>query len=158
MLTKQLETVFRDTTIRPALVSIGLWSLAAEELLLGTAMQESRLTHRTQLGGGPALGLFQMEPATHDDIWTNFLKYRNALGKLITDLRTATPVDALGQLRQNDRYAAGMARVHYKRASGPLPAAGDTDAMAAYWKKYYNTPSGAGKQEHYVKLWTSVMG
>ena len=42
-------------------------------------------------------------------------------------------------------------------ASGPLPVAGDTDAMSAYWKKYYNTPSGRGTKEQYVKLWSSVM-
>ena len=71
---------FTRLIIRPALKIIGLDFRAAEELLLGTALQESRLTYLHQLGGGPALGLFQMEPGTHDDIWTNYLWNRPEFG------------------------------------------------------------------------------
>ncbi|KAF0118141.1 MAG: hypothetical protein FD149_866 [Rhodospirillaceae bacterium] len=68
---------FVTTVIRPTLLHLGLHSPAAEALLLGTAIQESRLgTYLRQTGGGPALGVYQMEPATHEDIWTNFLAYR----------------------------------------------------------------------------------
>jgi len=34
-----------------------------------------------------------------------------------------------------------------------LPQAGDLAAMAAYWKKFYNTPLGAGKPEQFVAKW-----
>ena len=70
---------FLEQVIRPALQAIDLDSLAAEQLLLATALQESDLRNTVQMGGGPALGYFQMEPATHDDIWANFLRYRGAL-------------------------------------------------------------------------------
>ena len=36
----------------------------AQSLLLGSVAQESAFTYTTQLGGGPALGLGQVEPAT----------------------------------------------------------------------------------------------
>ena len=42
--------------IRPALTTLAAGGVAAEQLLLGTAIQESLLIHRQQLGGGPALG------------------------------------------------------------------------------------------------------
>src|SRR5260221_162978 len=64
---------------------------APVELLLGTALQESGLTYRVQLGGGPARGLFQMEPNTHDDIWDNFLKYRVPLATAVRAFLAGDP-------------------------------------------------------------------
>jgi len=56
----------RMYVVRPVLRVMSAWSQPAEDLVMGTAAQESRLTYLRQLGGGPALGLWQMEPATHD--------------------------------------------------------------------------------------------
>lgn len=145
--------VFLEVVIRPALLALGLHSAAAEELLLGTAMVESQLVHREQLGGGPALGLFQMEPATHDDIWTHYLAYRPALARKVEALLSRPDADRHAELLVNDVYAAAMARIHYKRVAEALPAVGDTDAMAGYWKRYYNTPRGKGRAAKYVQTW-----
>ena len=58
------------SAIRPALKALGKDDRAHEELLLGSALQESEgLATRVQGRGGPALSYFQMEPFTHDDIW-----------------------------------------------------------------------------------------
>lgn len=78
MATKHSAIIFLRHTISPALQSISsnkfpTWSPAAKELLLGTAIVESDLQFRKQHGDGPARGLFQMEPVTHNDIWDNFL-------------------------------------------------------------------------------------
>ncbi|MDX1428656.1 MAG: hypothetical protein R3282_00145, partial [Rhodothermales bacterium] len=69
--------------IRPALAALEKKGRASEELLLGTAIQESLLEFRRQLGGGPARGLFQMEPATHDDCWENYLNFRRSLAETV---------------------------------------------------------------------------
>ena len=42
----------RDLVIRPTLKRLGLWSTAAEELVLGTGIQESGLQYLQQLGAG----------------------------------------------------------------------------------------------------------
>jgi hypothetical protein len=144
-----------QTSIRPALQAIGRWSLAAEELVLGTAIVESGLVNRVQLGGGPARGLFQMEPATHDDIWSNYLKYRPTLAQSVRALSTGA---SASELMTNDRYAAAMARVQYLRAPTPLPQAGDLSGQAAYWKDYYNTCAGKGTPGKYVQAWRGAMG
>jgi hypothetical protein len=47
-------------------------------------------------------------------------------------------------LRRNLAYAIVMARVHYLRVPSPLPDATDVPALAAYWKKHYNTHLGSG--------------
>jgi len=146
-------TEFRNKVIRPTLMHLDLGGVAAEELLLGTAMQESDLLHRRQLGGGPGRGLFQMEPATHDDIWSNYLAFKAPLAEKVKALLPAPTADRMTELENNDRYACAMARILYRRAPAPLPQAGDLAAMAAYWKKFYNTPLGAGKPEQFVAKW-----
>lgn len=144
---------FAELVIDPVLDRLHLNSPAARELLLGTAIQESGLRYLAQLGNGPALGLFQMEPATHDDIWDNFLAYRPELAQRLqgTALKKS-PMTMVGNLW----YAAGMCRIHYYRVSAPLPEAGDLEGQAAYWKKYYNTELGAGTVEHYIRNWRNA--
>ena len=136
-----------------------LFSEAAVELLVGTALKESGgLRWRTQLSGGPARGLFQMERATHDDIWTNFLAYRPPLSDAIK--RTFAPAEgALGfdQITQDDAYAALMARLKYLRVPAALPLAGDLQGQAGYWKTYYNTNLGKGTAAEYVATWTTYI-
>ena len=58
----------RRLVIQPALSEIELWSPAAEELVLGTAIVDSRLSFIKQLGSGPAFGLWQIEQDTHRDV------------------------------------------------------------------------------------------
>jgi hypothetical protein len=146
---------FRQYILQPALKEIGLYSLAAEELLLGTALQESRLTYLKQLGGGPAVGVFQMEPATHDDIYDNYLEYNSRLKEQVQYLAIeSSSQEMVGNLF----YAAAMCRVHYYRVSEALPDAGDTVTQAAYWKEYYNTPLGAGTAEEYLANWNKYVG
>lgn len=158
MTTRHTAAHFLNHIIRPSLGCIGLSTPAACELLLGTALVESGLLHRRQLGGGPARGFFQMEPATHDDIWTNFLNYRSQLAGSVASLLSSPGADKHTELETNDRYACAMARVHYARAPAPLPRAGDVVGMARYWKQYYNTLLGAGTESKYTRKWTAVIG
>jgi hypothetical protein len=118
--------------IRPTLIVMGSGGRAAEQLVLGTGIQESLLTFRQQLGGGPALGLFQMEPATHDDCWNNFLKFRAALASKVKQTLDAGQKPMAATMKVNDRYAAAMCRVRYIRVSAALPNQDDIEAIANY--------------------------
>ena len=139
--------------IRPALATLESGGRAAEQLLLGTAIQESLLVHRRQLGNGPARGLFQMEPATHDDCWNNFLKFRAPLAEKVRRTLAAGQEPAARTLEVNDVYAAAMCRVRYLRVREPMPPADDIRAMANYWKEHYNTPLGAGTPDEFSEKW-----
>lgn len=141
---------FRDLIVRPVLQALDAYSDAAEALLLGTAAQESRFVYLRQLGGGPALGLYQMEPATHDDIWNNYLRYRNDLSGRVN--RWLVPGhDRHDQLVWNLAYATAMCRMHYRRVPVALPAANDVAGLAAYWKAHYNTAGGAGSEAEFIE-------
>ena len=164
---------FRVEVICPVLAFLGdpYDTLAAEELLLGTALQESKLRSVLQYPRGPALGLFQMEPATHDDIYENWLPYRETdedpphwkemlrshlifLGQppMFEGPDDRVPPFA-EELACNAYYACAMARAHYYRVPAALPDAGDLEGQAHYWKNYYNTAAGSGTVEEYIASW-----
>jgi len=141
----------REYIVRPALELIDAWSVAAENLVVGTAAQESHLKYVHQLGAGPALGLFQMEPETHTDIWNNYLRYREYLAVSIRKAISYNGGEPSAERMIWDfRYAAIMCRIHYRRVSKPLPDEHDIHGLAAYWKEFYNTPDGAGTTEEFV--------
>ncbi len=142
----------REYIVRPALKSINQWSENAEALVMGTASQESHLKYIKQLGNGPALSFFQMEPATHDDIWDNYLNYRPALAELVCNVIEFGDegIPTANRLLWDMRYAAIMCRIHYRRVAQMLPDAHDVWGLAAYWKKHYNTEQGAGTEQEFV--------
>lgn len=144
----------KDYIITPTLKYLNLWSESAEMLLLGTCAQESGMGEYLHQVQGPALGVFQMEPATHTDIWKNYLgynvKYSTKIIYLMSDYDKSNPLDAL---ISNLAYATSMARIHYLRVKAPLPNANDLDGLAHYWKQYYNTPKGRGKVSEFKDNW-----
>ena len=150
----------REYVIRPALRQLDPhipYSEGAVELVLGTAAQESRFEYIAQLGGGPALGLWQMEPATHDDCWANYIAARP---QLITTLgRVIAPWGGgAEQMAWNLIYAACMARLQYRRFPEPLPKAEDLDGIAALWKLRWNTMLGAGTVEEFKANYLKHVG
>lgn len=52
MASRSQASLFLQLSIRPALQKIGMWTTASEQLLVGTALVESDLLHRRQMGGG----------------------------------------------------------------------------------------------------------
>lgn len=143
-------TQFRHI-IRRGLTPIqGASSQEAVELLMGTAAQESHLGRYLFQIKGPAKGVFQMEPATEQDIWNNYLQFRPPLSQAVTVVTGAGGPDSW-TLTIDLSYQIVMARMHYLRVAEPLPAVDDLEGQAQYWKKYYNTPSGAGHVDEYVQ-------
>lgn len=131
------------------LKALNLHTDDAVELVLGTAAQESAYgKYRKQLGGGPALGIFQMEPNTFHDILINFLAFKPDLKVRIMKLSGVTELNA-SDLETNDVLATCMCRVHYLRVKEPIPV--DLQGWASYWKKWYNTPKGKGTDIEFMR-------
>ena len=103
----------QDRVIAPALDKSGLWSRAAEKVVLGTAIVESGLTYLSQHGKCPALGLWQIVPATHEDLYTNFLNYRPEFGSKLMELGVPS-LSMGGKLATNHMYGVTAYRMcHY---------------------------------------------
>ncbi len=132
--------------IEPTLKQLNLYSESAVNLLLGTAAQESQMGYYIKQISGPALGMYQMEPATHDDIVTNYLNYRDELKQQVQSI---APINA-DELMHNLRYSTAMARLHYARVSEALPEANDIEGLARYYKRYYNTPQGKATTDEFI--------
>jgi len=152
---------FRVLIVRPALKYLEPqipYSRVAEDLLVGTAMQESLLTYVHQVGGGPALGIFQMEPITHRDLRVNYLGYRPDLYKKINMLAASRwngPVPA-DEMIANVTYAAAMCRAHYWRDKMPLPDEGDIHGLGKMWKVVYNTGLGKGSIDEFIHNYSKL--
>lgn len=130
--------------ITPTLTILGLYSKSAEQLLAGTYVVESLMKGEArlhQVGGGPARGIYQMEPATLTDCFNSYLRYRPELLAKVRHLMCVN-MDQVQQLDGNLYYATAMARIKYLRASSPLPPVGNAVAMANYHKIWYNSRQG----------------
>lgn len=158
----------RDLVVRPVLQLLDLPSPAAsEKLLMGTAAQESRFRYLKQLGTGPALGLWQMEPFTFRDLWSRFGPgSRKGIGVILDQLvarpRTSIPISAAeltGQIVWNLRLACAMARVHYyaRPFSMPQEPSPPVEELARIWKEHYNTMMGKGREEEFVEAYEELV-
>jgi hypothetical protein len=125
-------------------------------LLLGTAAQESGLVHFRQLGGGPARGLWQMEPATAASHW-GWIVHQKGLKALMVD-RSGVGYPDIAELECNLPYQILMARIHYfRRDPQPLPDVNALAEQARRWKRYYNTPAGKGTELQYLRNWERLV-
>jgi hypothetical protein len=136
----QLRKLITDT-----LQEVDLYTPEAVELLMLTAAAESNLGEYIEQVKGPALGIFQMEPATHDDIWANYLKYKKTLSDKVIRFVLPTTLGKNLNLRGNLPYQIIMTRIHYLRDKQPIPK--DPQGWAETWKRVYNSHLGKGTVE-----------
>lgn len=106
------------------------------ELLMMIAAHESGLGIYIKQVNGPALGIFQMEPATHDDVWANGDSCISNASLLGYDLECSET------LEYDLQYQILMARQRLFMISEPIPPANMVDDMSEYCKKYWNTEDG----------------
>lgn len=157
----RLVTYFRSTVIEPVISRMSLTSgidlggTAAEELLVGIAVHESDGLLYARQVQGPAIGPYQMEPATFEDLHENFLRYQPKLLKAVNEWRAFST--SYAEMAFNGWYATAMARANLYRFPEKLPAAGDLVGQAAYWRRHWNTPLGKGTVEQYIAHWNKYV-
>lgn len=116
----------------------------ARMLLLATAAIESKCGYYIRQVGGPALGVWQMEPATHEDIWENSDVIRKVgFCDKIIELSSPVVSNLEESIILSATYACAMARLKYSMDAEPLPDHNNLMAMYVYYKRIYNTPLGA---------------
>ena len=150
MLAQQLH----DHIIKPTLeyMSGNYYSKDAAFLLLCTAAIESNCGYYIKQVGGPALGIWQMEPDTYNDIIDNCdainennIKFYNKIHRL-WNFENYGVVHAL---ISHPMYACAMARLKYSMDSAALPDHNDIKSVYDYYKRIYNTPLGASTYDKF---------
>ncbi len=143
---KQLRELIVEPTLK-VMSPLIPYSEAAVELLMMTAAHESKLGTYIKQVGGPALGIYQMEPITEQDIQDNYLKYRSELDDMVLQFMCGDI--PLSPLVGNMYYATAMARVHYCRDSEALPDVTDLIGLSRYAKRVWNTDKGKASSLDY---------
>lgn len=153
---------FLDLVVKPALWNLpsNMQGHVAECLLMGTAAQESHLCEYIAQLNGPALGPFQIEPATHKDLYVNYLAFRPELRRALLHQAHRDCSDPNLERVDYDRlhdelitnliYSAMVARLVYYRKPDPLPGSTDPHSLGEFWKEHYNTWQGKGTVDEFV--------
>jgi hypothetical protein len=136
--------------IKPALIDLIMYSEEAVELLLFTCANESNGGTFIKQINGPALGIYQMEPETYNDIWQNYIKKNNSLLLRLLHGFGVIAMPPEERLIYDLQFATVMTRLFYARIPEPLPRLHDLDGLWNYYKTYYNT--SAGKAEYHEAL------
>lgn len=148
----------REYIIAPALKGIGLWTPASEILVAGTGDIESRYMYVKQLGGGPALSPWQIEPATYSDTRDRTASKYPALYERVQSYLglVSIPIDPT-YLMGNLAAAAIFCRLKYYLHPDPLPPADNHIAMATYHKKIYNTSLGKADPYKSAQIFKAII-
>lgn len=148
----------RESIIRPCLEKLQKWSQEAEELLVLTCAQESRGGTFVKQVGGPALGIYQMEPMTHDDLWSSYLPHHPNLSYNILNYLGYSRMPSPDTLVFNLGYATMMTRVFYLRVPEVIPSARDIPELAKYWNVHYNCNPDKGTDEEAIIAYNKFVG
>ncbi len=151
-----------DNIIKPTLEYMGANynSKNARMLLLSTAAIESKCGYYIKQIGGPALGIWQMESTTHEDIWDNcdaIQEPKNGQGCVLSHrvhkLMMSPDNGADNDLIVSPMYACAMARLKYSMDPKPLPDYHNIRHVYDYYKRIYNTPLGASTYAKFKQAW-----
>ena len=132
------------------LKEMDLYSKDAVDLVYKTGNAETGYRHLKQMGGGPAIGFWQVEPATLIDTMDNYVKYRPELEKRLKSLGFDRRYMEV-RVMSNIALQAVFCRLKYKRDKYALPQSNDLEAQAKYWKRVYNTHLGKGTIKHFME-------
>jgi len=129
----------REFIIRPTLILLDDWSEGVENLLVGTAAQESQLGYRMQASNETGLGIYRISAHTHLEVWDNYL---------VTDPESASRVRGLASQQQflksphnelisNLSYSTAIAWMIYKRHEVNIADCFSSTELAKLWAAYY---------------------
>ena len=136
-----------------SLYKIDCYSDDALALVVRTGMAESGYRALKCYGeGNPAIGFWQMEPATMYDIVGNYIAYRPKYKVALEHLGMQFTGDDIEiSVMSNMAVQAALCRIHYRRDRDPIPSWDDVEAQGSYWKKVYNTVKGRGTVKHFLE-------
>lgn len=142
----------RQLLIRPTLQYCGLYSRAAENLLIGTGLVESEFKYLIQRQG-IALSFFQIEPPTFNWLMTKLSTDKELMLKVLKFLGLGTlPTDSR-HLINNLALACICARLKYWYNKEPLPQADDLPSLASYWGRIYNSRNDLKDIKRFIRMY-----
>ena len=148
---------FRELIVDPVLKGMDAWTAQAADLLVMTMAHESNGGQfLKQLGKGPALGMFQMEKRSFDDLWSRCVATKPGVMQNIMAICNLGKPPQAEEMEGNLYLATAMARVYYKQVFAAIP--NDLVEMSNYAKQYWNTSKGAATPQDYLRAYYAFEG
>lgn len=144
--------------IEPTLDYLGMYSAAAENLLLGTAAQESGLDPFCEVKQG-GIGIYQITSTQHRAIWDGYLAFDPDLASKVRGLASQhhflkSPDD---ELRTNLAYSTAIAWMIYRQSEHQLPAADDADGLDHFWlNNFHQQQQHNGNLAAWIRQYSSA--
>lgn len=146
----------RHLVIRETLQELGDWSAANENLLLGTAAQESGLG--LKLKAGRLAGIYHISPAAHRGVWDKYLINHPDLASVVRGLAGQRSFfqDPHGELVTNLKYATAIAWLIYKRSGRALPESSAPEELAKFWHRHFHARA-SGKIDDFIQNFRNMV-
>lgn len=135
----------RELIIKPYLNGLGEYSEVAENLLLGTAAQESLMGLHCYCEQTKGLGLYRITAEKHVELWDNYLVQFPELASQQRGLASQQQFlkNPHAELISNMAYATGMAWMIYRRAGIDTNKSLDCAALAQLWAAHFDNGTGS---------------
>ena len=134
----------RELVIKPYLQGLGEHSGFAENLLLGTAAQESLLGAHCYCPQSKGLGLYRITAEKHQELWDRYLVQFPDLASQQRGLASQQQFlkNPHGELISNLIYSTGMAWMIYRRNLIDTNKPVEISTLAQLWAHYFDNGTG----------------
>jgi len=145
-----LEYIITPALDELAFVVKNINGLNSKQFMLAVAAQESHCGEYFRQINGVALGIWQIEPSTNDDLYQNYLCYHQEIDPILSQYYT--PLMPCPHI-QSPMYNCSIARLCMYRYRDPMPELNDKEGMWQFYKKRYNSSQGKATQNQWNENW-----
>jgi hypothetical protein len=134
----------RELIIKPYLQGLEEYSETAENLLLGTAAQESLLGLHCYCTQTKGMGLYRITAEKHRELWDTYLVQFPDLASQQRGLASQQQFlkNPHAELISNLTYATGMAWMIYRRSAIDTSKPVEISALAQLWANHFDNGTG----------------
>ena len=134
----------RELIVKPYLKGLGEYSDIAENLLRGTAAQESLLGARCFCTQTKGFGLYRITAEKHQELWDRYLVQFPDLASQQRGLASQQQFlkNPHGELISNLTYSTGMAWMIYRRNLIDTTKPLEISTLAQLWANYFDNGTG----------------
>ena len=150
----------RELIIKPCLQVFNEDSETAENLLLGTAAQESLLGQHCFCQKTNGLGIYRITAEKHRELWDQYLVQFPELASLQRGMASQQQFlkNPHNELITNLGYSTGMAWMIYRRAGIDFQKPLEFTSLAALWAAHFDNGTGATRHaDDFVQTYRNLI-
>jgi hypothetical protein len=150
----------KEQVIKPTLKYLNDLNESTVDLLLGTAAVESNLSPlKEDNAETKGIGLFNISPQSHTDVWDKYLAFDPDLASKIRGLASQRSflINPHTELSTNLAYATAIAWCIYRRSSVSLKAKESIQNLSHCWNTNYRQPDSAHSSTDFCRHFNELI-